>query len=198
MTVHGLMIGYFARVSRILFASDFQHGHPSIITTLLKDQKPAVYKPTGSSTREACILTLTASQALPHTPINKSYFKVLRKVLQKILYGDTHHRTLSSTPSLESKYFALGSSQNHEAARRVCHQRRHFVTKTGYQGLGPSQIQPGDFVFVAFGGSCPYVLREVIGGYRLVGECYVHGLMDGEAIAEMKAGRRSTLEITLI
>lgn len=50
---------------------------------------------------------------------------------------------------------------------------------------------PGDTVAVLHGGDMPFVLREVpeqlsktnIGsGYTVIGECYVHGLMRGEAL----------------
>ena len=38
--------------------------------------------------------------------------------------------------------------------------RRFFVTKKGYMGLGPQETQHGDRVFVLFGGSVPFVLRN--------------------------------------
>lgn len=48
----------------------------------------------------------------------------------------------------------------------------------------------GDSICV-FGGSVPFVLRDVCLSrpqkrhFRLLGECYVHGIMNGEALAEM-------------
>ncbi|KAK7746220.1 hypothetical protein SLS62_009436 [Diatrype stigma] len=70
--------------------------------------------------------------------------------------------------------------------------RRFFVTSTGYMGLGPSSTAVGDCVYVLIGGCTPFVLRSAgesevpsVGRrscHRLVGDCYVHGLMDGEAM----------------
>lgn len=61
--------------------------------------------------------------------------------------------------------------------------RRFFVTRSGYMGLGPNSMQRGDKVFVFPGGDVPFVLRaSETGRYRLVGEAYVHGMMNGEAL----------------
>lgn len=81
---------------------------------------------------------------------------------------------------------------------------RLFVTSTGYMGLGPSSTVVGDSVYVLVGGCTPFVLRPAgesdipsIGHkqcHQLIGDCYVHGLMDGEA---MERYRGSEQEIYL-
>lgn len=71
---------------------------------------------------------------------------------------------------------------SHEATL-ITRYRRFAVTRNGYFVLGPDALQEGDVVAVLRGGKTPFLLREVNageGGWRLVGECYVHGLMDGE------------------
>jgi hypothetical protein len=61
--------------------------------------------------------------------------------------------------------------------------RRFFVTHKGYMGLGPRSMQPGDEVFIFSGADVPFVLRKsVLEEHRLVGEAYVHGIMDGEVL----------------
>lgn len=55
--------------------------------------------------------------------------------------------------------------------------------------LGPAAMQPGDVVAVFLGGPTPYVLRPVGDGsrkYMLVGECYVYGVMNGEAFHHLR------------
>ncbi|KAG5820150.1 hypothetical protein H9Q71_000688 [Fusarium xylarioides] len=59
--------------------------------------------------------------------------------------------------------------------------------KKGYYVLGPSTLEAGDMVCVLFGCKVPFCLRRVGERYLLVGECYVHGLMKGEAM-DMLAG----------
>jgi hypothetical protein len=60
--------------------------------------------------------------------------------------------------------------------------RTLFVTQSGYIGLGPLTMQPTDMICVLLGCSVPVVIRnEAPNGHVLVGECYMHGIMDGEA-----------------
>ncbi|KAI1736457.1 hypothetical protein F4680DRAFT_432206 [Xylaria scruposa] len=55
-------------------------------------------------------------------------------------------------------------------------------------GFCPRGTQKGDFVCILFGCSVPLVLRQIGSGdggqYTLIGECYVHGKMDGEAMVD--------------
>jgi hypothetical protein len=53
-------------------------------------------------------------------------------------------------------------------------------------GLGPSDVMRGDIVCILFGCSVPVILRELDRSrslHQLVGECFVHERMDGEAVA---------------
>ncbi|KAK0655149.1 heterokaryon incompatibility protein-domain-containing protein [Cercophora newfieldiana] len=72
--------------------------------------------------------------------------------------------------------------------------RRFFVTKKGYMGIGPAYMQEGDIVCVLFGGPTPYALRPTSkeGKYLFLGECYVDDVMNGEALALLGKGRRET------
>jgi hypothetical protein len=67
---------------------------------------------------------------------------------------------------------------------RITFGRRMFWTNRGYLGIGPAGMTEGDMICVFYGGQVLYVLRDAgIGVYECIGECYVHGLMDGEALA---------------
>jgi len=61
--------------------------------------------------------------------------------------------------------------------------RRFFVTEKGFMALGPAEVKVGDMVVVIQSVHVPIVLRkdETGDGHAVVGEAYVHGLMDGEA-----------------
>ncbi|KAI1845147.1 hypothetical protein JX266_008694 [Neoarthrinium moseri] len=99
---------------------------------------------------------------------------------------------------------------NLEASLRIwCFARKLARTSSGRLALVPEHTQPGDHIYVLYGGSVPYVARplpgrgtvkgywvdelgergEVGAAYRVimpmhqfVGEAYVHGIMDGEAL----------------
>ena len=51
-------------------------------------------------------------------------------------------------------------------------------------GLVPRTAQVGDEICVFLGGYVSFVVRRIHGKeeFELVGECYVHGIMDGEVM----------------
>tara|TARA_R110002003_G_scaffold112_8_gene9594 strand:- start:16470 stop:17366 length:897 start_codon:yes stop_codon:yes gene_type:complete len=58
-----------------------------------------------------------------------------------------------------------------------------FRTHEGAFGCGPSDARPDDRVCVLLGYEYPVVLRPSPGGrYQVVGRCYVHGLMERQAL----------------
>jgi hypothetical protein len=60
--------------------------------------------------------------------------------------------------------------------------RKLFETSRGFMGLGPPGAQVGDQVCLLLGGQVLYVLRDRGDGHsEFIGECYVHGMMDGQA-----------------
>lgn len=61
--------------------------------------------------------------------------------------------------------------------------RNFFTTSEGYIGLAPSAARSGDQVSVLLGCRAPVVLRPRSDGYFVVvGQCYIHGFGDGEAL----------------
>ena len=64
--------------------------------------------------------------------------------------------------------------------------RRVFITSKGYMGLGRRSCKVGDIVCVLNLANIPFVLRRSLSkdtgkhNYRLIGEAYLHGIMDGE------------------
>jgi Heterokaryon incompatibility protein (HET) len=62
--------------------------------------------------------------------------------------------------------------------------RNLLRTRQGRMALGPTGTLPGDVICILYECSVPLLLRKDTDSdyFRLVGECYVHGLMDGEAL----------------
>jgi hypothetical protein len=79
-----------------------------------------------------------------------------------------------------------------ERVQRVIYNRRFFKTKgrpgrSPLLGLAPPNSKPGDHICIIYGCSVPVLLTKAKNSesenlYEVVGECYVHGMMDGEAI----------------
>jgi hypothetical protein len=67
--------------------------------------------------------------------------------------------------------------------------RIQLKNKKDTYGLSPKETKEGDIVCVLFGCSVPVVLRKVKQDrgkpkhFKMIGECFVYGMMDGEAVA---------------
>jgi hypothetical protein len=68
--------------------------------------------------------------------------------------------------------------------------RRFFVTADRRFGIGPAGMKENDVIYVMNGGNCPLVLRSQgqAGRYSFVGDCFVVGLMHGEASEKFYSG----------
>jgi hypothetical protein len=66
----------------------------------------------------------------------------------------------------------------------VISQRRMFRSKKGYIGLAPQFAQEGDQIRLFKGDAIPLVVRPEGERWRLVGDSYVYGIMNGEAFKE--------------
>ena len=63
-----------------------------------------------------------------------------------------------------------------------CPKRSFIITEEGYIGIASKATKPGDRVCVLLGSRVPLLLRETSGlQSKVVGECYLHGIMNGEA-----------------
>lgn len=68
-------------------------------------------------------------------------------------------------------------------------QRALITTRTGYLGLAAEAVHQGDVVAILLGCNCPIVLRPYGDNlFHDIGECYVHGLMDGEILSQESGG----------
>jgi len=77
-----------------------------------------------------------------------------------------------------------------------------IVTESGLLGLARGSVAPGDRVCILLGCSVPTILRQVPNiereEYILIGESYIHGMMDGEAIDKLDKEGYKLQKITLV
>lgn len=71
----------------------------------------------------------------------------------------------------------------HLASKRVL-----FITASGYIGLGPDKIKPGHQLCVLAGSPMPVLLSRREDHYKFIGDFYVDGLMEGEAVEASRSG----------
>jgi WD repeat-containing protein 55 len=74
--------------------------------------------------------------------------------------------------------------------------RRFGTTWKRYMGLFPRGTRPGDQICILSGGHIPFVVRQwgTNGPFQLMGECYVHGIMDGE-VMQMKDLKKEEIQL---
>lgn len=70
-----------------------------------------------------------------------------------------------------------------------CRNRRFAVTSKKHMGLVPHTAKVGDLIVILDGCRVPFVLRRSGKNFRLIGECYIHGIMHGEAAPAVQAMR---------
>jgi hypothetical protein len=154
--------------------------------------------PEGQTSEEVLWRTLCCDLTpdIPPSRAPSSYgggYKLLRKFQEATRedgsYDATHE--IFKQPELLKKNWIpssvfMNSVGKFTIARNMC------VTSDGYLGRVPRGSEVGDKICILFGGSVPFVLRDTGDGYVIfIGECYIHGIMDGEAIRVHDRGDRT-------
>lgn len=125
--------------------------------------------PQYSDTREALWRTLI---------LNASDIKLEADTSFKAAFDAFLDVRTNPVASKEAK--ALGDNY----VRALLDNSRHrllYTTRSGYLGMTPENSLVGDLIAICWGSHVPYVLRPVGDNFIFIGECYVHGLMKGEA-----------------
>ncbi|KAE9375137.1 HET-domain-containing protein [Stipitochalara longipes BDJ] len=89
-------------------------------------------------------------------------------------------------------------------ADRTAKCRRFMTTKKGYIGWAPdnmygndhNQVRKGDQIAIIFGCSTPICIRPMAGYFQVIGEAYIQGLMEGEALRFLEERKCEETEFT--
>ncbi|KAF4977721.1 hypothetical protein FZEAL_5815 [Fusarium zealandicum] len=140
--------------------------------------------PNGDSAFFALVQTLTNAcvgydRTRPYEDIPKTEW--LANGAAYVVRALGKHRTIA--PELHELAQSGDAFKWSHEATLVTRYRAFAVTAGGYFVLGPDVMELGDVVAVLYGGRTPFLLRKMENSrWMLVGECYVHGLMNGEAL----------------
>jgi hypothetical protein len=133
--------------------------------------------PTGETVREALWRTLcwnvliTGDGSIQQAPLDTATdFEEWRQI---ILSNNDLQTTEHNLYALEARF-----------ELRIYNIAPLYITAKGYLASVPWTAKAGDVIAVLTGGTMPFVLRPVGNYYRLVGHCYVHGIMNGEAFPD--------------
>jgi len=77
--------------------------------------------------------------------------------------------------------------------------RKLFRAHQGFVGLVPWTAHPNDLCCVLVGAPVPFLVRRTgTLQYRLLGECYVNGVMEGEVVAKFERGEFSMQSMEIV
>ena len=100
---------------------------------------------------------------------------------------------------VEQDHGGIGGSEKMQSAilsaRRFA--RRYLLTNQGDLGRLHAEPQEGDLVCVIFGCAMPMLLRPVEEHYQVLGEVYLNGIMNGEAMDALYRGEKESTTFEL-
>ncbi|KAF2724319.1 HET-domain-containing protein [Polychaeton citri CBS 116435] len=102
------------------------------------------------------------------------------QTLEQLIFGVGGHQWRERTRTHERVYDT--TEKQHEVlswAMNATAWRRLICTANGRIGLAPAAARAEDKLAVFPGCSTPMVLRRSANSWEVVGECYIHGVMDG-------------------
>ena len=140
--------------------------------------------PTGESVHDVYRRALVANKDHLDNKASLSYIENYERMLRMFAIEE---QVRSGPPFdfTEEEFISLSQSLTQYAVpMSACiSERKLCVTRKGYVGLVPDDATEGDVICVVVGGDVPFVLRRCDDDvYRLLGDCYVHGIMEGEAL----------------
>ena len=191
LSVMGLIPATVINAGEIIF-----DGFPSLTDEIRRHAPSSLENSeygSGGSLLDAFVSTLCAN-AFVHTsspPVNKHpEFEESRRFVQNVLQN---RRDL--IPPLS----AIVDTAKYLGYIDGLYRNRSFITtKEGYIGLAPSETKPGDQICILLGCQSAMILRPASSSrYQVVGESYVHGLMNGEAFLGPFPGKYRPIKVVL-
>jgi hypothetical protein len=119
------------------------------------------------------------------------------KHLIDVFHGSDNHNILPKP------FLAEFSQSEHtlpflERLRSCARNRRLVRTSDGKLGLAPAHTNYGDIVCILMGCSLPVILRPVGTKFLVIGEAYIYGISDGEAMSDLKKGKYRLQDLWLL
>ena len=159
------------------FRGDLSLGIPCTET----DPEQETYPFTGEAMEDAYFRTLTGDQWYNSERIDHDYRRLYFPLIHPLLQQAFEE----AVDPPESFWIDIGVSFVKHVDRMLIG-RKLFLTSDGLLGLCPKGAENGDQICILLGADVPMILRQEQEKYRLVGESYVHGMMDGEAIHQLE------------
>jgi hypothetical protein len=111
----------------------------------------------------------------------RSSYRAFRQYIEK-----GKQRGKATNANVEPGALRIQSAGYIAALRDNLAGRRFVTTKNGYAGVVPNMTQTGDIIAIFKGGRVPFILQRSLQrphAFRLVGDGYIHGIMQGEGLS---------------
>ncbi|KAI0458578.1 hypothetical protein F5B21DRAFT_500471 [Xylaria acuta] len=202
LSVGGYVVDKIQHTSSFRLGSDWELYCAASLARLRRlVQFYAPNYPTGETVEDLLVRLPIGNARRPHLETGEHRLRGFRSFPSESCEGGTW-------PScLRSLVLGLGVKQNTEryialspASRNIISQfwltAEAFSSRLGdavfcgterrYVGLVPDAAREGDQICLLHGGRVPFLLRPKANGvYRLVGEAYIHGIMQGQAFRQV-------------
>lgn len=173
------------RIKSILTAKD--ENSISVTETRLREMAAEVisleiYPFTGEPLWKAFFRTLTADRTALSPRVSEEY-----RAKYLTAFRDWKLSDEGGGQSLP----AIAWAEVSKTIGTIIEDKDMFLTARGYMGLSQEGFQIGDLVCIFSGGEVPFLLRQDMpphdGMFQFLSECYVHGVMDGEAMSNLES-----------
>jgi hypothetical protein len=190
--LQGLLLDEVTSISKFLNTPDTMESYINEAADMIASLNHVLGGSRSELTWRVPIADATFSDVIVSTKLDmESSYKALRHLFDtqsstamKLTDYDKFRSDDSETASSPSP---LLKAQNYiNALQTNLFGWRFFTTTKGYVGIAPDGVK-FDTVAIFSGGKIPFLLRErtsIEGGWSLIGECYVHGIMGGKGFEE--------------
>ncbi|USP77598.1 hypothetical protein yc1106_04872 [Curvularia clavata] len=113
-----------------------------------------------------------AGGILPHDEYIGGFQALRKRMLQTTQQDDRHRAVFEGSESSNRRYFEYESR-----FAELSQGRKFCVTETGKLAWIPQAAKPGDEICFLAGCAVPFVIRRAGDSWRLLGDCYLDGLM---------------------
>ncbi|CAO2651423.1 Nn.00g039930.m01.CDS01 [Neocucurbitaria sp. VM-36] len=157
---------------------DIMSSSEDLLNSYMASRPDQKQYPGGGSWESSLWRTMLGDLIMDEFPVERA------KDSHEVLFERAKNRLAQGKPEIPNVVL--------ESLRGMIPNHAFFITESGYIGIGPPHTLPGDQIWVFYGGQVPFVMRKTEKEYHgvanhaltLVGDTYVHGIMDGEAVRD--------------
>ena|ERR1700761_3877700 len=166
------------------------------------------YVHTGQVTEEAFWRTLIGDKTHTDLPATEAYSNQWKSVMTQQRFIDEALQGVQldengdmpglaiNDPTGEYTAALKGSRLYHHALHNMVYTRSFCLSQDRYMAMVPGDSKPGDAICIVAGSMIPFIIRKMADGmWKLLGDCYVHGITRGELVSNKESLRWEVISL---